>query len=780
VFGANFVCRFADVPVEYVSAEFHESINCWICGSLSMGAGASIPNDIKEKVLNLLSGLKTTSGKERVNILKELEGYTGTEERRELFCNPELNVFQTLKDIIISLQNADDGSLTSVILFLLRLSLNDTGQIIIGSREMGLVPILAKLMINSTNYNVSANVGIILSNCSIMQSTHESLMKPELGYLEYYKQKMIKNDNDPLIYSPLAFLVLHMTDSRISDQFQSLGLVELLFKKLSSQGSDPFKWKQEVNGITAKILNFFTWYSRSAMSTKIVREVVGSSKFFLELLTHDKKEGIQATIIAANIYGKEEKNQFTNSLLESNKGILPFLLDVLEILLNSSNPLNTERRAILESLKKRGFDYYGILIKDIASALRNLSISDGNKKIMISYSKRLFSLISQALKLYIDNSEVCRVIEADSTRVTFGGGGKDEESVENLLEFLLQLSFQFDEDKHASVAMRDAFIVKDCFDIQELLEELLKIANDRSLPFSAKSFATTLLNRLKSAGNTVKEENIQPKASTEANKERPARHIMLSYSWSANKPLVVSLGNKLKEMGYDIWRDEEGSSILPSMSGDVTDMMAEAIQLSHMMIIFVSPEYKESTNCRSEANYARSRSLSHNLKLVYVMVNEGYHTRSSPRSVDGWLGFMVGSELWYSLWHSNQVDSTAKALESLIGDFGKRNQNASFASSIVRGPTIAVESPSKNEQQTPKDDFKKQKLTSSGPCDYETAWSCLEGKKSLCPKAFPILLEELGIEELDDFKSAEPKMFEALACLLKPTQETKFRKAMNI
>jgi hypothetical protein len=745
-----------------------------------MGAGASIPNEIKQKVLNLLSRLKTTSGKERVNILNELQGYTDTEERRELFCHPELNVFQTLKDIIISLQNEDDGSLTPTILFLLRLSLNDTGQIIIGSREMGLVPILAKLMINSTNYNIFANVGIILSNCSIMQSTHESLMKPELGYLEYYKQRMIKNDNDPLIYSPLSFIVLHMTDSRISDQFQSLGLVEMLFKKLSSQGSDPFKWKKEVNGITSKILNFFTWYSRSALATKIVRDVVGSSKFFLELLTHDKKEGIQATIIAANIYGKEEKNQFTNSLLESNKGILPFLLDVLEILLNSSNPLNAARKAILESLQKRGFDYYGILVKDIASALRNLSISDGNKNIMISYSNRLFSLISQAIKLYIDNAEVCRVIEADSTRVTFGGGGKDEESVESLLEFLLQLSFQFDEDKHASVTMRDAFIVKDCFNIQELLEELLKIANDRSLPFSAKSFATTLLNRLKSADNTI---NIQPKASTEANKERPPRHIMLSYSWSANKPLVVSLCNRLKEMGYDIWRDEEGSSILPSMSGDVTDMMAEAIQLSHMMIIFVSPEYKESTNCRSEANYARSRSLSHNLKLVYVMVNEGYHTRSSPRSVDGWLGFMVGSELWYSLWHSNQVDSTAKQLESLIGDFGKRSHNASSVISIARGPTIAVKesgSPSKNEQQTPKDDFKKQNSTPSGPCDYEAAWSCLESKKSLCPKAFPVLLEELGIEELDDFKSAEPKMFEALACLLKPTQETKFRKAMNI
>jgi hypothetical protein len=749
-----------------------------------MGAGASVPNEVRVKVLSLVNRLKTTSGDERIGIFEELEErYTTTEEHRELLCHPEVNLFQIVKDILISLEEVDDGSLSFAVTFLLRLSLNDSGQVIIGSREMDLVPVLAKLMKQTTDDAVSVNSGVILGNCAIMQSSHESLMKPEIGFLEYWKKKMLEDDNDAQIYDPLAFLVVHMTDDNIVHQFQSLGLVEMLFKKLSSYGSDPFKWEEEVTVNTSSILNFFTWYSRSAIAAKIVREVVGSSKFFLELLTHDKKEGIQATIIAANIYGKEEKNQFTNFLLESNKGILPFLLDVLEILLNSSNPLNTERRAILESLQTRGFDYFGILVKDIASALRNLSISDGNKNIMISYSNRLFALISQTIKLYIDNSEVCKVIQDNGVRCTLGGGGKDYESVETLLEVLLQLSFQFDEDKHASVTMTDAFIVKDCFNIQELLEELLKIANDRSLPFSAKSFATTLLNRLKSAGNTVKEETSQPKASSEANKERPARHIMLSYSWSANKPLVVSLGNKLKEMGYDIWRDEEGSSILPSMSGDVTDMMAEAIQLSHMMIIFVSPEYKESTNCRSEANYARSRSLSHNLKLVYVMVNEGYHTRSSPRSVDGWLGFMVGSELWYSLWHSNQVDSTARSLESLIGDFGKRSQNASFASSIVRGPTIAVESssPSKNDQLSPKrDDFKKQKSTPSGPCDYETAWSCLEGKKWICPKAFPIFLEELCIEDIADFKNLELKMIEVLAGLLKPTQEAKFRKAMNI
>jgi hypothetical protein len=37
-----------------------------------------------------------------------------------------------------------------------------------------------------------------------------------------------------------------------------------------------------------------------------------------------------------------------------------------------------------------------------------------------------------------------------------------------------------------------------------------------------------------------------------------------------------------------------------------------------------------------EAKYANDRFKKGKLKLIYVMMNEKYHTRSSPESVDGW------------------------------------------------------------------------------------------------------------------------------------------------
>jgi hypothetical protein len=42
-------------------------------------------------------------------------------------------------------------------------------------------------------------------------------------------------------------------------------------------------------------------------------------------------------------------------------------------------------------------------------------------------------------------------------------------------------------------------------------------------------------------------------------------HIILSYAWGCNKDHVIAMERKLKEKGYDVWRDENGSSIVPAM-----------------------------------------------------------------------------------------------------------------------------------------------------------------------------------------------------------------------
>jgi hypothetical protein len=151
-------------------------------------------------------------------------------------------------------------------------------------------------------------------------------------------------------------------------------------------------------------------------------------------------------------------------------------------------------------------------------------------------------------------------------------------------------------------------------------------------------------------------------------------HIMLSYAWGCNKDHVIAMEKKLKEKGYDIWRDENGSSIVPVMGvgGSTIQCMADAVQKSSWVIVFVSREYFESENCQKEAEYCSQKRK----PLLFVMLEENYHTSSSPETVEGWLGFIIGAKLWYPLWNLNeQLESTASAIANKIGNISLLSQN---------------------------------------------------------------------------------------------------------
>ena len=54
------------------------------------------------------------------------------------------------------------------------------------------------------------------------------------------------------------------------------------------------------------------------------------------------------------------------------------------------------------------------------------------------------------------------------------------------------------------------------------------------------------------------------------------------------------------------------------------------------MLYGVSLAYKESSNCRMEANYAHQQELD----MIPLMMTQGY-------SAKGWLGLILGTRMWY-------------------------------------------------------------------------------------------------------------------------------------
>ena len=152
---------------------------------------------------------------------------------------------------------------------------------------------------------------------------------------------------------------------------------------------------------------------------------------------------------------------------------------------------------------------------------------------------------------------------------------------------------------------------------------------------------------------------------------RTGQHIMISYCW-AQKVLVTALAVFLREKhGFDVWIDDLGSTVCGKMSGASDAKMAEAVEKSHTVLVFVSKEYNASVNCQKEAKYAHQRRDKGKVNIHYVMMQREYTTVSKPDCIEGQLGLWIGDEIWYSLFDESQVVSTGSALAELMGEQGK-------------------------------------------------------------------------------------------------------------
>ena len=99
-------------------------------------------------------------------------------------------------------------------------------------------------------------------------------------------------------------------------------------------------------------------------------------------------------------------------------------------------------------------------------------------------------------------------------------------------------------------------------------------------------------------------------------------HVMLSYSWDDQKT-IVRMNESLKRRKYNTWMDvRRGCSFdsrelianLPGsmlqteqMKGSIMDAMSDAVEGAEVVLYGVSRGYKESANCRLEANYAHQQ-----------------------------------------------------------------------------------------------------------------------------------------------------------------------------
>jgi hypothetical protein len=133
---------------------------------------------------------------------------------------------------------------------------------------------------------------------------------------------------------------------------------------------------------------------------------------------------------------------------------------------------------------------------------------------------------------------------------------------------------------------------------------------------------------------------------------------MASYNWD-HQDVILRVVGSLQGRGYLVWVDTE------QMKGSTVDTMALAVEGSELMLIGVSRAYKESSNCRMEAQYGMQKKK----PLIPLKLTDGYEA-------DGWLGLLLGASMWYAFYgeavsSDGVFDSRIDALCRELGGRGR-------------------------------------------------------------------------------------------------------------
>eukprot|EP01043_Picozoa_sp_COSAG02_P059552 COSAG02_NODE_7613_length_2933_cov_40.392378_1_plen_974_part_01 len=138
----------------------------------------------------------------------------------------------------------------------------------------------------------------------------------------------------------------------------------------------------------------------------------------------------------------------------------------------------------------------------------------------------------------------------------------------------------------------------------------------------------------------------------------PPPHVMVSYNWD-HQEVILRVVASLQDRGYLVWVDTE------QMKGATVDTMALAVEGSEVVLIGVSRAYKESSNCRMEAQYALQKKKA----LIPLMLVEGYEA-------DGWLGLLLGTSMWYGFYGETLSSESAfeGRVDALCRELGNRGR----------------------------------------------------------------------------------------------------------
>eukprot|EP01047_Picozoa_sp_COSAG01_P054828 COSAG01_NODE_6039_length_3884_cov_2.766975_1_plen_928_part_00 len=319
----------------------------------------------------------------------------------------------------------------------------------------------------------------------------------------------------------------------------------------------------------------------------------------------------------------------TVALIGRNEGGLTLSQHTVDVVLNSFHDFWNTTSTHWRVMRSAKAPVKSIVGK--AQPIVDMVIADANKPFVLEHATAIDDLVHGLL---IDHS---------SPRCTQDGAGKLQETCALVLQNLaLSDVGKGPLRSHASV-----------------MASLRVVASaEGGMTEAARQYASGALFELDEVARQKAKDAATAAKAADGDGGEAAEHVMLSYNWG-HQNVIKRINSALKARGYSVWIDIE------KMQGSTVEAMADAVEDAAVVCYGISQAYKESTNCRMEAQYAFQQQTD----MVPLMLEESYRPK-------GWLGMILGVRLWYGFFGTTLASEGAfeGKMDELCRELGDRGK----------------------------------------------------------------------------------------------------------
>ncbi len=447
------------------------------------------------RIISLICELNQPLLMQKMSGLRGLWELARNDEMKLRMCDPSFQLLPQLKGLLENTEQLEIiEKVTGILWYLAR---SDPASEIIGSKEIGLIPILVKLFrvgrstVGGETYR--NHLLRMFGNLNLAACNLNYLLSPEFRYLECFVEQ-----RDPLDYHLIGNLAQTIWKEHLPAFIQS-DICATIFQTLFKYGPNPLAWHERVGGPAYWCIN--TLVSISSLTdhagSVILARIPNFTNYMTQLIRNQPltMEALKAVIILANLSSSSEVKGDLDKEEENCYNILKqyalFSFDRLTVMLDVTINL-PHRKEQFQELSSNGFNFAVISVSAMFLAMKNLLpfISPIDKSEEVYYNLRDISILLgfQAIVRFLQNEPGYEYFETYALEQA-GGGGKDIKTFQEIIDLFIQFLFELE---NTNQPLSDHFPV---YCLQQL-SQVLDLPTDRKIDDITRMKVLLLLRKI--------------------------------------------------------------------------------------------------------------------------------------------------------------------------------------------------------------------------------------------------------------------------------------------